>query len=57
MVSPHYLNQSTRNRKLDALGKEIIKFPGTSFVFFKNTFGTAGIKNALYLSKIVKDSI
>lgn len=43
--------------ELDALGKEIMKFPGISFVFFNNTFGTAGIKNALYLSKIVKDSI
>lgn len=40
--------------ELDALGKEIMKFPGTSFVFFNNTFGTAGIKNALYLSKVVK---
>lgn len=39
---------------LKALAKKIENFKGTSFVFFNNTFGTAGIKNALFLEKILK---
>ena len=39
---------------LNELAKEINRFTGTKFIYFNNTFGTAGIKNALYLSKILK---
>ena len=34
------------------LEDDISKFKGTSFVFFNNTYGIAGIKNALYLKEI-----
>lgn len=54
---PELFKSEYSDAELDALGKEISQFPGTSFIFFNNTFGTAGIKNALYFSKIVKDSI
>lgn len=40
--------------ELEQLAAEVRKFEGTSFVFFNNTFGIAGIKNALFLSKIVE---
>lgn len=39
---------------LDDLKQKIEKFKGEKYVFFNNTFGTAGIKNALELQKIMK---
>ncbi|QOW09441.1 DUF72 domain-containing protein [Kaistella flava (ex Peng et al. 2021)] len=44
--------------ELKKLATDIQKFEGTTFVFFNNTYGIAGIKNALYLKEIVeRDSI
>lgn len=39
---------------LKDLAKKISEFKGESYVYFNNTFGTAGIKNALFLDKILK---
>ena len=40
--------------ELEVIAKKISKFSGTSFVFFNNTWGTAGIKNALQMQKLLK---
>ena len=42
--------------ELKHLAEKINQFKGSSFVFFNNTFGIAGIKNALYLNKLLKVS-
>lgn len=39
---------------LNNLAEKIQNFDGESFVFFNNTFGIAGIKNALYLNNFLK---
>lgn len=39
--------------ELTALAEAIKGFDGQKFVFFNNTFGTAGIKNALFLHKLL----
>lgn len=39
--------------ELEALGEKIKSFSGTSFVFFNNTWGIAGIKNALEMNKLL----
>lgn len=39
--------------ELTALAEQIKGFDGQKFVFFNNTFGTAGIKNALFLHKFL----
>ena len=39
---------------LKNLAEKIQKFEGGKFIFFNNTFGIAGIKNALSLNKILK---
>ncbi len=39
--------------ELEALGEKLKSFSGTSFVFFNNSWGTAGIKNALEMNKIL----
>lgn len=39
---------------LKDLAQKIEKFKGEKFIFFNNTFGTAGIKNALFLNKILQ---
>lgn len=39
------------------LSSKIKRFDGTSFVYFNNTFGTAGIKNALSLNKILSKKV
>lgn len=40
--------------ELKKIAQEIKKFKGTSFVFFNNTWGIAGIKNALEMQKLLK---
>ena len=40
--------------ELIQLATDIQKFTGTSFIFFNNTFGTAAIKNALFLKGLFK---
>ena len=40
--------------QLEIISKKIENFKGTSYLFFNNTWGTAGIKNALELQKILK---
>lgn len=40
--------------KLQIIAEKIKRFEGTSFVFFNNTWGIAGIKNALELQQILK---
>lgn len=40
--------------ELKAVAEKIDKFKGTSFVFFNNTWGTAGIKNALEMQNLLK---
>lgn len=42
--------------ELKHLAEKINQFKGSSYVFFNNTFGIAGIKNALYLTKLLKVS-
>lgn len=37
---------------LESLAKKIKNFEGSSYIYFNNTFGTSGIKNALYLNEI-----
>lgn len=39
--------------ELKARADAIDEFPGTAFVFFNNTWGTAGIKNALLMQNIL----
>lgn len=40
--------------ELNVLSEKIKKFKGISYVFFNNTWGIAGIKNALELQEILK---
>lgn len=40
--------------ELKALAQKIAKFKGEKYVYFNNTFGIAGIKNALFLQDILK---
>lgn len=42
---------------LDDLAKKILKAEKKSFIFFNNTWGTAAIKNALYLKKLLEKGI
>ncbi len=41
--------------ELKSLARKIKNFKGTAFVFFNNTWGTAGIKNALALQELLND--
>ena len=51
---PHMFKSEYSDEFLVNLSEKIKKFRGESFVFFNNTFGTAGIKNALFLNKLLK---
>lgn len=42
--------------ELTALAEKIKDFSGQKFVFFNNTFGIAGIKNALFLDRLLNTS-
>jgi hypothetical protein len=39
---------------MDALAEKIKNTTQTSFIFFNNTWGTAAIKNSLYLKSFFK---
>ena len=41
--------------ELTALAEELKNFNGQKYVFFNNTFGIAGIKNALFLNKLLNN--
>ena len=41
--------------ELTALAEELKNFNGQRYVFFNNTFGIAGIKNALFLNKLLNN--
>lgn len=51
---PDQFKSEYSENELESLATEIQKFEGTSYVFFNNTFGTAAIKNALGLQRILK---
>lgn len=51
---PEMFKSEYSEPELQNLASSIQKFKGKSFVFFNNTYGIAGIKNALYLNKILK---
>ena len=46
---PQMFKSEYPEKELIDLAENIKNFKGTSFIFFNNTYGTAGIKNALYL--------
>ena len=46
---PQMFKSEYSEKELIDLAENIKNFIGTSFIFFNNTYGTAGIKNALYL--------
>ncbi|WHF52172.1 DUF72 domain-containing protein [Chryseobacterium gotjawalense] len=48
---PELFKSEYSEKELTTLAAEVRKFNGTSFIFFNNTYGTAGIKNAVYLNK------
>ena len=50
--NPEMFKSEYAETELKTLAAEILKFKGTSYIFFNNTYGTAAIKNALYLNKI-----
>ncbi|VWX30212.1 conserved hypothetical protein [Moraxellaceae bacterium 17A] len=41
--------------QLTALEEELKNFNGQRYVFFNNTFGIAGIKNVLFLNKLLNN--
>lgn len=51
---PEMFKSEYSEHELKKLATEVQKFKGVSYVLFNNTYGTAGIKNALYLRKILK---
>ena len=51
--NPEMFKSEYAETELKTLAAEILKFKGTSFIFFNNTYGTAAIKNALYLNMII----
>ena len=50
--NPEMFKSEYAETELKKLAAEILKFKGTSYIFFNNTYGTAAIKNALYLNMI-----
>lgn len=52
--APELFKSEYSEEFLDDLAKQLSDFKGEKFVFFNNTFGIAGVKNALYLNKILK---
>ena len=53
--TPEMFKSEYSEPELQNLVTPIQKFKGTTFIFFNNTFGTAGIKNALRLQSILKN--
>ena len=51
---PELFKSEYSETELQNLASSVQKFKGTSYVFFNNTYGIAGIKNALYLKEILK---
>lgn len=51
---PQLFKSEYTAEELDALAEKVRNFKGDVYIFFNNTFGTAGIKNALYLQNILK---
>lgn len=51
---PEMFKSEYSEHELKKLATEVQKFKGISYVLFNNTYGTAGIKNALYLREILK---
>ena len=51
--NPEMFKSEYAETELKKLAAEILKFKGTSYIFFNNTYGTAAIKNALYLNMII----
>lgn len=49
---PQMFKSEYRDSELEKLSEKINSFKGTSFIFFNNTFGISGIKNALTLKKL-----
>lgn len=52
---PQMFKSEYSNNQLEALAQNIEIFKGTTYVFFNNTFGTAAIKNALRLKKMINN--
>lgn len=53
---PQLFKSEYSESELEDLAKKIENFKGTSYLFFNNTFGVAGIKNALFLDKALNKS-
>ncbi len=51
---PHMFKSEYAEEELRVLAEKIKSFKGTPYIFFNNTFGTAGIKNALRLQSILE---
>ncbi len=51
---PEMFKSEYSDSELEKLSEKIKSFDGTSFIFFNNTFGIAGIKNALTLKRILE---
>lgn len=51
---PEMFKSEYSETELQKLAAAVQKFKGNSFVFFNNTYGIAGIKNALSLQSILK---
>src|SRR5690606_18530110 len=49
---PQMFKSEYSDSELEKLSEKINSFKGTSFIFFNNTFGISGIKNALTLKKL-----
>ncbi|WP_226064773.1 DUF72 domain-containing protein [Kaistella polysaccharea] len=52
---PEMFKSSYSEEQLQKLANDLENFKGTLFIFFNNTYGTAGIKNALHLQHISSD--
>lgn len=51
---PKMFSSSYSHEYLENLFSEIKKFQGEKYIFFNNTYGTAGIENALFLQSLAK---
>ena len=52
---PEMFKSEYSENELQKLAVDIQNFKGTSFMFFNNTYGIAGIKNALSLQSSLKN--
>lgn len=53
---PTLFKSEYSEEELNALAEKIAKFKGEKYIYFNNTFGTAGIKNALYLQDYFRNN-